>query len=119
MSKKILIVDASADMLGLLHVYLARADCAVFTTTDETEGFHRARTEQPDLIIVGINSSKKDGIPLIEIVRAMPELAEIPIIAIVAVGAEVVDAAGATVILRKPFTATSLLEEVKTLLQST
>lgn len=119
MAQTILVVDDTVDTRDLLHLYLTTAGFTVIIAGDGGEGLYRAKAERPDLIITDINMPNLDGVSMIKELRAEPETAATPVIALTAYGREFREAAtdaGANATMEKPFNFEELTEEVRSLL---
>ena len=117
--KTILVVDDTVDTRELLHHYFSSAGFTVITAADGGEGLYRARADHPDLIVTDIQMPNLDGVGMIRQLRAEPESADIPIIALSAYGdgisSEAVSA-GATRAFTKPMNLEELTSVIVTML---
>ena len=88
MPKKILVVEDDPDERELLETLLKLSGFDVVVAADGQEGFERARTELPDLVITDISMPRLNGLELIRQLRAMQEFKKLPIISVTSHGNE-------------------------------
>ncbi|MEM7172323.1 MAG: response regulator [Pseudomonadota bacterium] len=81
--KKILIVEDVAFNLDLL-VQLLEDDYNIITAGDGAESLEKAKAEQPDLILMDLSLPVMDGWEAARQIKAQPDLAKIPVIAVTA-----------------------------------
>ncbi len=77
---KILIVDDDPDFVEATRVVLAEKGYDVSAAYSGAEGLERARSEQPDLIILDIIMPHENGFRVCEQIKADVDLAAIPVI---------------------------------------
>lgn len=121
MSPKVLIVEDNQDTLELMRHYFFNAGFRVITALDGFEGFKRARTEYPDVIITDLSMPQLSGVDLIKKLTRKSRTAKIPILIFTAMGEEWAEAglkAGAMQAYYKPYDFDNLVEEVKGLFDS-
>ena len=83
--KKILVVDDKEENRRLLRKVLTRRGYAVIEVASGEEALESVSLERPDLILMDIRLREGiDGIETTRKIKAMPELAHIPIVAITA-----------------------------------
>ena len=70
--KKILIADDEPDILEVLQYNLVREGYEVTTAKDGEDALLKAKSTQPDLIILDIMMPKKSGVEVCEILRTQP-----------------------------------------------
>lgn len=119
MSRKILVVDDNLDTRELTHLHLTTEGFVVVVASDGREGLYMAVAEQPDLIIADLSVPEPSGIELVKQLRAQPELDNVPILVLTALGNEEMDQAiraGAHRAINKPVHLDSLMDEVRELL---
>ena len=80
MSTRILAVDDSPTIRGLVSRALKNAGYEVFLASDGVQGVGTLTDADPHLIITDINMPRMDGFGLIEAVRASVEYASVPIL---------------------------------------
>jgi DNA-binding response OmpR family regulator len=120
MNKRILVVEDDADMSELLAFNLKQAGFTVGTAADGVEGLKKARTSNPDLVLLDVMLPDLDGFTVCGILRREPKTAEIPIIIVTALSSQLSRfsgfEAGADAYVTKPFSPKCLLERVQLLL---
>jgi signal transduction histidine kinase len=78
----VLIVEDSPDTLLLLSTIFRREGANVMTAQSATEALQRAVTKRPNIIVSDIGMPDVDGYQLLEQLRILPGLADVPAIAI-------------------------------------
>jgi two-component system, OmpR family, alkaline phosphatase synthesis response regulator PhoP len=86
--KKILIADDEQDILEVLQYNLVREGYEVTTARDGDDALAKARSSQPDLIILDIMMPKKSGVEVCEILRTQPVFHETLIMMLTALNDE-------------------------------
>ena len=123
MKPKVLVVDDEPDAVELVSFNLKAAGMEVATAGDGNEALKKARSIQPNLIILDIMLPEVDGIEICKILRRDPKTSAIPIIMLTAKAAEVDRVLGlelgADDYVTKPFSPRELLLRVKRLLRVT
>ena len=66
---KILIVDDSATKRALYREILEKEGYKVVEAKDGEEGFNKARTEFPDVVIADLAMPKMDGFKMVEMIK--------------------------------------------------
>lgn len=84
LSRKILLVEDNELNRDMLSRRLERAGYQVVTANDGAEGVAKARSELPDLILMDISLPVMDGWEATQQLKANPQTAKIPIIALTA-----------------------------------
>jgi len=118
---RILLADDSPQALRLGEQILAGQGIEVVSVTDGAIALRRLNDVSPDLFITDVYLPTKNGFELARYMKAQPEYRDIPIV-FAAAPADVFEEqdarnAGADVILRKPFEASTLLGAVQELLE--
>jgi len=117
---KILVVEDNALNIKLFCDLLKAHGHDAQPVTDSREALAAARAFAPDLIITDIQLPHVSGIELMQLVRAEPELADVPIMAVTAYAAqgddERIRAAGAQSYVSKPISVVRFVEAVEELL---
>ena len=119
--KKILVVDDEPDVTDLVAYHLKAKGFHVETVNDATASISRARSYQPDLVILDIMMPHLSGIQICRILRADHKLAKVPIIFLTA-KAEPHDRidgleSGADDYVGKPFSPKELVLRVESILR--
>jgi DNA-binding response OmpR family regulator len=116
----VLVVDDDPVIQGLLRVNFEMEGYDVITAGDGVEGLERARSEQPDVVILDVMMPRMDGLEVARILKADPATAPIPILLLSAKAQEVDvragDATGADAYVTKPFDPLELLKRVEALI---
>jgi two-component system response regulator VicR len=119
-AKKILLVDDEKELAEMVGSFLAEKGYQVDLAFDGEEGFNKAKSEKPDLIILDVKLPKKDGYEVCEDLRDLEETKHIPIMMLTARNSTAEEnigfAAGADDYLKKPYDLDILLHKVKELL---
>jgi CheY-like chemotaxis protein len=118
---RILLADDSPQALRLGEQILRGQGIEVVSVTDGAIALRRLNDVNPDLFITDVYLPTKNGFELARYMRAQPEYRDIPIV-FAAAPADVFEEqdarnAGADVVLRKPFEASTLLGAVQELLE--
>jgi two-component system, cell cycle response regulator DivK len=117
MSKKILVIEDTEDNRQIMRDLLTAAGYALVEATDGAAGVAMARAEKPDLILMDIQLPVIDGYEATRRIKADPETAHIPIIAVtsyaLAGDEEKTRAAGCSGYVAKPFSPRQLLGVVR------
>jgi two-component system, chemotaxis family, chemotaxis protein CheY len=107
MSVRILAIDDSPTIRGLVSRALKAAGFEVYTASDGVEGLGTLGDADPHLIITDVNMPRMDGFGLIEGVRASLKYASVPILVLTTESGADLKArarkAGATGWIVKPF----------------
>jgi DNA-binding response OmpR family regulator len=117
--KKILIVEDEKDMVTGLTFNLEARDYVVIAAYDGEEGYQKAHTEKPDLVILDLMLPKRNGYEVCKSLKQ--EIPELPIIMLTAKSqeAEIVTGLelGADDYITKPFSVLELLARIKAVLR--
>jgi len=118
MAKKILVIDDEPKIVDICQDYLQAAGFEVIRAGDGLLGLSKARSEQPDLIVLDLMLPGMDGL---DVCRTLRRESEVPIIMLTArveetdklIGLEL----GADDYLTKPFSPRELVVRIRTLLR--
>lgn len=77
---RVLVVDDSPADRMLLMDFLAQQGCRVYIAEDGRDGYAKARTVQPDLILMDIRMPVCDGLSACRLLKADPGTRQIPLI---------------------------------------
>lgn len=117
MTRKILAVDDSRTMRGILKKVLSGAGYAVDLAEDGEDGLDVLSRSVPDLVITDINMPKLDGFGFIDQIRRKDALRAMPVLVLTTESAaELKDrarSAGATGWIVKPFEEDKLLAAIR------
>jgi signal transduction histidine kinase len=78
----VLIVEDSTDTLDLLRMIFQREGAHVTTAASAAEALHQAVTKRPHIIISDIGMPETDGYQLLQQLRLIPGLTDVPAVAI-------------------------------------
>ncbi len=78
--EKILIVDDEPDIVELLHYNLKSKGYLIETANNGVEAIRKAKTFQPDLILLDMMMPEKDGLQTLRELRIMPDFEKTPVI---------------------------------------
>ncbi len=81
---RVLYIEDNADNRTLVRRILVVEDIEVHEASDGKEGLRVALDTKPDLILMDINLPEVDGYELTERFKSLPELRDIPIVALTA-----------------------------------
>jgi CheY-like chemotaxis protein len=113
---RVLIADDERDIRLLVRFPLERRGITVLEATNGDDALRIARERQPELVLLDVMMPRIGGHEVCQLLRAIPELAGIPVVFLSARGQSGdIDAglgAGADAYLVKPFRTTDLLEVV-------
>ena len=85
MAKKILIVDDDPDLVEAVTMILESKNYTVAAAYGGVEGLQKAKSEEPDLIVLDVMMPDKDGYAVCKELKADPKLGKIPILLLTAV----------------------------------
>jgi two-component system alkaline phosphatase synthesis response regulator PhoP len=85
MAKKILVVDDEPDLVEAVSIVLENKGYAVVKAYGGVEGLKKARTENPDLIVLDVMMPDKDGYAVCKELKADANYRSIPILLLTAV----------------------------------
>ena len=121
MRPTLLTIDDSKGLRLMVAQAFSAYDCEVNEASNGFNGFFAIERARPDLILLDIAMPVMNGLEMLERLKATPELAGIPVLMLAsstdhAVMGDLV-ALGASGTLLKPFTATTLVEQVRRLVK--
>jgi two-component system phosphate regulon response regulator PhoB len=121
MKSKILVVEDEPDALELILFNLRAAGYEVITAENGQEALRKARTTNPDLMLLDLMLPELDGLEVCKLLRRDPATANLPIIMLTARAAEIDRILGLEIgaddYVTKPFSARELVLRIKKLLQ--
>jgi two-component system CheB/CheR fusion protein len=114
---KVLLVDDEPDSLNMIHDMLMLTGVEVHSAVSGSVGLSLMDSFTPTLVIVDLSMPKPDGWDILHTIRASPETAELPVVAITAYSSDKVVAearqAGFNALLSKPIKINSLITKLK------
>ena len=120
MSKRILVVDDQEDLRGVLRDLLAGSGYTVIEAADGEAGVAKAKSDNPDLILMDIQMPVIDGYEATRRIKVDPDLNPIPIVAVSSFAMkgdqEKARAAGCDHYVTKPYSPMQLLRLIRSLL---
>lgn len=120
MKKKVLLVDDSTTVLMMEKMILAKGPFDVVTARDGVEAIAKARSEQPDVILLDVMMPNLDGLSACATIRTDATTAHIPIIMVTTRGEEQnIETAfrnGCTDYVTKPINGLELLTKLQNIL---
>lgn len=121
MPNKILIVDDNADLLTVLRLGFSKAGFVVRTSDNGVEAIKKARSFEPDLILLDLIMPEMDGFAVCESLKKNQATAEIPVVVLTGLSSQLSRFAGlesgADEYLTKPFNFNEILDKVKDVLE--
>jgi two-component system alkaline phosphatase synthesis response regulator PhoP len=85
MTKKILIIDDDPDLVEAVTMILESKKYEVAAAYGGIEGLQKAKSENPDLIVLDVMMPDKDGYAVCKELKANPTLSKIPVLLLTAV----------------------------------
>ena len=117
MTRRILVVEDTEDNRRIVRDLLTSVGYELIEAADGAEGVAAAEREKPDLILMDIQLPVVDGYEATRRIRAIPALAQVPIIAVTSYalsGDEAkARAAGCDGYVAKPFSPRQLLANIR------
>lgn len=118
--RKIAIIDDEYFILRLLSYILEEEGYVCYVASDGEEGLKLIKREKPDLVFLDINMPKMDGYQVCREIRRDPDLENIYVITLTAMGQDVDQKAsleaGANEYMLKPFNPKIIRERVAEIL---
>ena len=122
MKKKVLLVDDSNTVLLMEKMILAKGPYELVTARDGVEAVAKAKSEQPDIILLDVMMPNLDGLSACAAIRTDPDTAHIPIVMVTTRGEEHnIETAfrnGCTDYVTKPINGLELLTKLQNILGS-
>jgi two-component system cell cycle response regulator DivK len=117
MSKRILVIEDTEDNRQIIRDLLSSVGYELIEAMDGVSGVALAQKEHPDLILMDIQLPEIDGYEATRRIRAIPELAKVPIIAVTSYALSGDEAktreAGCDGYVAKPFSPRQLLAKIR------
>ena len=106
----VLVVEDNAGAIELYRRYLSSVEWQLHSVSDPRLAADVARHTQPDIVLLDVMMPRLDGWSVLEMLRAQPETAGVPVVICSVVDdPELARALGASASLRKPLTRADLL----------
>lgn len=83
-TNQVLYIEDNFDNRVLVRRILAAEGYDVLEANDAEQGLEIARRQKPDLVMIDINLPNLDGLTLASMMKADPDLGDIPIVAVTA-----------------------------------
>ena len=119
--RKILVVEDEPDFLELMRVHFKDEGFAIATARNGVDAVRKARSLQPDLILLDVMLPELDGFAVCEILRNDAATASIPVIMVTGLCGQLTRCAGiesgATEFVTKPTSPEFIVSKVKETLQ--
>jgi len=119
--RKILVVEDEPDFLELLRIHFKDEGFAIATAKNGVDAVRKARSLQPDLILLDVMLPELDGFAVCEILRNDAATASIPVIMVSGLCGQLTRCAGiesgATEFVTKPTSPEFIVSKVKETLQ--
>jgi CheY-like chemotaxis protein len=120
MAATILVCDNEAPLRALVHGTFDQERFTIVEARDGDESLERARSAEPDLVLLDVMMPGRSGLEVLRELRSDPKLAQTPVVMLTAraqaADLEAAEAAGADRFLTKPFSPAQLAELVEDLL---
>jgi two-component system, cell cycle response regulator DivK len=117
MGKRVLVIEDTEDNRQIIRDLLSSVGYELIEAADGAEGVAMAQSQRPDLILMDIQLPEMDGYEATRRIRAISELAHVPIIAVTSYalsGDEAkTRAAGCDGYIAKPFSPRQLLAKIR------
>jgi two-component system, cell cycle response regulator DivK len=117
MGKRILVIEDTEDNRQIIRDLLTSFDYELVEAVDGAEGVAMAKDHHPDLILMDIQLPVMDGYEATRRIRAIPQLARVPIIAVTSYALSGDEAktreAGCDGYVAKPFSPRQLLAKIR------
>ena len=113
---KVLVVDDEVYILHTLDFSLNAEGYEVITAEDGEQGLAKAKSEQPDLVVLDVMMPKIDGYEACRKLKQDPKMKDVPVILLTAKGRDIDRKLGLEVgaddYITKPFSPNKLIEKI-------
>jgi two-component system, cell cycle response regulator DivK len=117
MSNRILVIEDNEDNRRIIRDLLTSLGYELIEAVDGAQGVAMAQSHRPDLILMDIQLPEMDGYEATRQIRCVPELAQVPIIAVTSYALSGDEAkardAGCDGYVAKPFSPRELLAKIR------
>ncbi len=118
---KILLADDNTSFVTAMKMRLEKMDYEVVTATDGYNSLAKARSEQPDLMLLDVNMPAGDGFTVKQRLDSLPNAAHTPVIYLTGDHSarldDLAERLGAFAILHKPVRLSTLMQTISNALQ--
>jgi twitching motility two-component system response regulator PilH len=114
-TEKVLLIDDNVAERGMFSALLYYNGYDVIEASTAPEGIELAKAQRPNVILMDVLLPGVDGLVATEILKSLPETADIPVVCLTGstVTRENARVAGATELLRKPVLTSTLVNTVR------
>jgi two-component system alkaline phosphatase synthesis response regulator PhoP len=113
---KVLVVDDEVYILHILDFSLNAEGYEVITAEDGEQALAKAKSEQPDLVVLDVMMPKIDGYEACRKLKQDPKMKDVPVILLTAKGRDIDRKLGLEVgaddYITKPFSPSKLIEKI-------
>lgn len=119
MAKKILVVDDEVDLVDALAMRLENDGYEVIKALDGKEGYEKAQSSQPDVVVLDLRMPRMDGFQVCRLIKFDETLKHIKVLILTAHNSESARKScrdvGADALLAKPYEYAELLQTMRQL----
>ncbi len=117
MERKILVVEDDLDILRLVTFSLEKSGYEVLTAVNGEEGLEKVADDRPDIILLDLMMPFMDGAEMLERLKEIPDMKDVPVIILTARCEQqdiaAICAHGASDYVIKPFNLAELMEKIE------
>jgi CheY-like chemotaxis protein len=124
MAKRVLLCDDEIHIIKAAEFKLVRSGIEVECASDGQAGWEAIQRRRPDLLVTDCQMPRMNGIELVEAIRSVPELLDLPILMLTGKGFELprddlMGRLGVRNVIGKPFSPRDLQEQIMNILAET
>ncbi len=120
MGKRVLLIEDEPNIIEAIRFILSRDGWRVQVHSDGTTAVATIAASQPDVLVLDVMLPGKSGFDIMQELRAMPEMAALPVLMLTAKGQtrdrELAERYGVNRFMTKPFANAEVLQAVNALL---
>ena len=120
MGKRVLLIEDEPNIIEAIRFILSRDGWRVQVHSDGTTAVATIAASQPDVLVLDVMLPGKSGFDIMQELRAMPEMAALPVLMLTAKGQtrdrELAERYGVDRFMTKPFSNAEVLQAVNALL---
>ena len=120
MSRRVLLIEDEPNIIEAIRFLLTREGWTVDTHSDGTDAVEVVQSAAPDLVILDLMLPGKSGMDILQELRELPQMREMPILMLTARGQSrdrvMAEKAGVNRFMTKPFSNAEVLTAVRDLL---